>query len=258
MVSQVTPQNVNQYNYYDAVARKYWDRKYFFDTFCFNPVTSKVGGGAATGTAGDNNVLGSGQAIYEWFVIGTQTILAPKIDAFGLNLASQDATAGDGIELCQGIQALSPSSFVIGTDAAFYMQTEFKVEDASGCNPLIVGLRKAAAFDATLANYTDFVSIGIVGTANPNTIKIQTQIATGGVVTTDTTQTWADAATHRLGIYVSAAGVVTYQVDNAAPTATAAYTFANALTVIPFVRFTQAADLSTQASCDWYEVGYQR
>jgi hypothetical protein len=71
---------------------------------------------------------------------------------------------------------------------------------ASGVNPLIIGLRKAQAFNATLSTYTDFVSIGVVGTANPNTIKLQTQIATGGVVTTDTTQTWADNETHSLSI----------------------------------------------------------
>jgi hypothetical protein len=255
----ITPSNVNNYDYFEAVGRRYWDTKYFFDTFDSNPVTSAVGGGAATGVAGDNNALVSRLGnIYEWFVIGTQTILAPKIDSFGLNLASQDATAGDGIELCQGILSNCPAAFVIGTDQAFAFRATFKVQDASGCNPLIIGLRKAAAFDATLSNYTDFVSIGIVGTANPNTIKIQTQIATGGVVTTDTTQTWADGATHSLAILVDENGVVTYQLDSAEPTVVAAYTFADALQVIPFIRFTQAADITTQASCGWYELGYQQ
>lgn len=255
----ITPLNVDDYSYSEAVGRRYWDMKYFYDSFDSNPATSKVGGGAATGTAGDNNVLASRVGnIYEWYVIGTQTILAPKIDAFGLNLASQDATAGDGIELCQGVLANCPAGFTIGTDEAFMFRTSFKVEDASGCNPLIIGFRKAAAFNATLSSYTDFASIGIVGTADPNTIKIQTNLANAGVVTTDTTQTWADGATHRLAILVSKLGVVSYQIDDAAPVVTAAYTFANGTFVVPFVRFTQAADITTQASMNVYEIGYQQ
>lgn len=256
-MSVITPSNVSNYDYPEAVGRRYWDTKYFFDQFDANPVTSAVGGGAATGTAGDNNALVSRCGnMYEWFVIGTQTILAPKIDAFGLNLASQDATAGDGIELCQGVQDISPAAFIIGTSKAFMFRTQFKVEDASGCNPLIIGFRKAAAFNATLSNYTDFVSIGISGTAGD--IQTQTQIASGGVVTTDTTQNWADGETHRLAVLVDENGVVSYQIDDAPPVVVASYTFANGTVVVPFIRFTMAADLTTQASINWYEIGYQQ
>lgn len=251
-----TPSVIHQYQYSDSINRRYWDQDYFLDTFQLQPITAKVGGGAATGTAGDNNVLYTPFNGFEWNVIGTQTILAPSLDAFGLNLV-QDQTSGDGIELGMGVTALSPSSFIVGTDRAFFFRMTFKVQDASGCNPLIIGFRKAQAFDATLANYTDFASIGIVGTANPNTIKIQTQIGTAGVVVTDTTQTWADGETHTLTVLVSATGVVTYQVDWLPPTVVAAYTFTSGLTVIPFVRFTQAADVTSQASTNWYEVGYQ-
>ena len=251
-----TPTVINQWRWSDAIPREIWDGKYFFDNFNQQPVTAKVGGGAATGTAGDNNVLFTNKNAFEWNVIGTQTILAPSLDTFGLNLV-QDNTASDGIELSQGVTSLSPASFIIGTDAAFFMKVTFKVEDASGTNPLIIGFRKAAAFNATLSSYTDFVSIGIVGTSNPNLIKIQTQIGSGGVVATDTTQTWADAAVHTLEIMVSATGVVTYQIDDAAPTVTAAYTFTSGLTVVPFVRFVEAADVTTYASTNYYEVGYQ-
>lgn len=251
-----TPSVIKQYQYPDAINRRVWDQKYLFDNFQLQPISAKVAGGAATGTAGDNNVLFTANAQYEWFVIGTQTILAPALDTFGLNLV-QDAVSGDGIELLVGQTALSPFAFIIGSDAAFFMTFVFKVQDASGVNPGIIGFRKAQAFDATLANYTDFATIGIVGTANPNTLQIQTQIATGGVVTTNTTQTVADGATTALTVKVSAAGVVTYQINYAAPTVTAAYTFANALTVVPFVRFTEAADVTTQFSTNYLEIGYQ-
>ena len=252
-----TPSVIRNYSYSDAISRRVWDSKYFLDQFTVQPITAAVGGGAATGVAGDNNVLYTRSGSYEWFVIGTQTILAPKLDTFGLNLVQDAAVAGDGMEFILGQTALCPAAFIIGTDAAFYMKCQFQVQDASGTNPLFIGFRKAQAFDATLANYTDFVTIGIVGTANPNTIQIQTQIGTAGVVTTNTTQTWADGAAHYISIFVSSTGVVTYQIDGQAPTVTAAYTFTNALTVVPFIRFTQAADLTTQAAINWLEVGYQ-
>lgn len=254
MSSQVTPNNVIDYNFFDAINRTYWDQRYSFDNFAVNPVTSKVGGGAATGTAGDNNAMVTRFGLFEWFVIGTQTILAPSLDSFGLNLVQDAAAGGDGIELCQGVTTLSRANFLVGTDKPFYMRCEFKVQDASGCNPLIIGLRKVQGFDATLANYTDFVSIGIVGTAGH--LQIQTQKSTGGVVTTDTTQIVADGGVFRVAIYVEQDGSVTYTVNDSAPTVTAAYTFTTGLNVIPFVRFTQSADLTTQASCDWYEIGF--
>jgi len=168
-----TPSVIKQYQYSDVINRRYWDNKYWFDNFQVNPVTAAVGGGAATGTAGDNNVLYSAVGQYEWFVIGTQTILAPKLDTFGLNLV-QDNTAGDGIELCMGQTALSPMAFTIGSSAAFFLQANFQVQDVSGANPLFIGFRKVQAFNATLSSYTDFVSIGIVGTAGD--VQLQTQL----------------------------------------------------------------------------------
>jgi hypothetical protein len=197
--------------------------------------------------------------MYRWYVIGTQTILAPVLDTagLGLNLVQDAAAGGDGLELCVGNPLYSPMAFTIGTDAAFFIQGSFITQDASGTDPLIIGFRRAAAYNATLANYTDFATIGLVGTANPNTIFITTQLNTGGVVSTNTTQTVADATRVQFKVSVSAAGVVTYQVNYAAPTVTAAFTFDSGDVVIPFVRFTQAADLATYASCNLLECGFQ-
>lgn len=249
-----TPSVIKQYQYSDSINRREWDQNYWFDNFAVNPVTSKVGGGAATGTAGDQNVLYTAFGQYEWNVIGTQTILAPSLDSFGLNLV-QDNTSGDGIELCMGQTALSPMHFTTNEDAAFFLQTVFKVEDVSGTNPLIIGFRKVQAFNATLSSYTDFVSIGIVGTAAK--IQLQTQLNTGGVVTTDTTQTVSDGVAFQLGIKVSSTGVVTYQLNYQEPTVIAAFQFDPDDVVIPFIRFTEAADITTQASCNYLECGFQ-
>lgn len=249
-----TPSVISQYQYPQSINRRYWDNKYLFDNFQVNPITAKVAGGAATGTAGDLNVLYSAFGQYEWNVIGTQTILAPSLDAYGLNLV-QDNTSGDGIELCMGQSAISPMAFTVGSDAAFFLQAVFKVQDVSGANPLIIGFRKVQAFDATLANYTDFVSIGIVGTAGD--IQLQTQLNTGGVVTTDTTQNASDGVSFQLEIMISSTGVVTYQYNYATPTVVAAFTFDSGDVVIPFIRFTEAADITTQAATNYLECGFQ-
>jgi hypothetical protein len=248
-----TPSVISQYQYPQSINRRYWDSRYLFDDFTVNPVTSKVGGGAATGTAGDNNVLYTQFGQYEWNVIGTQTILAPSLDTFGLNLV-QDNTAGDGIELCCGQTALCPYAFTVGSDAAFFMQSVFKVQDVSGINPLLIGFRAVAAFNATLSSYTDFATIGIVGTAAK--VQLQTQKATAGVTTTDTTQTATDGATIQFKVSVDANGAVTYQYNYGVPTVVAAFSFNAGTVLIPFIRSVEAADITTQASCNYLEVGF--
>ena len=250
-----TPSVIKQYQFSDAINRRYWDNNYWFDNFKVNPITAAVGGGAATGVAGDNNVLYTQFGAYEWNVIGTQTILAPKLDTFGLNLVQDAAVAGDGSELCMGQTSLSPCAFTVGSDAAFFMEAVFKVQDVSGVNPLIIGFRKAQAFDATLANYTDFAAIGIVGVAAK--IQTETQLATGGVVTTDSTQVATDGTVFQLKVKVSALGVVTYEYNYAVPTVVAAFTFAPGTVVIPFIRQVQAADLTTQVATNFLQVGFQ-
>ena len=253
-----TPTVINQWRYSDAINRRYWDNQYFFDNFSTMPVyAGNTGSGLPTGTAGDLNSLQTGFSNFQWNVIGTQTLVAPSWSStLGLNLA-QDATASDGMELSAGFSSTTRFQYTVGTDNAFFLKGQFKANDASGCNPLIIGFRKLAAFDATLSNYTDFVSIGVVGTANPNTIKIQTQLASGGVTTTDTTQTLADNTLITFEIDVSSTGVVTYKINGSAPTATAAFTFAAGTIVVPFVRFTQAADVSENVNCNYLECGFQ-
>lgn len=146
-----------------------------------------------------------------------------------------------GSEITMGQTALSPSAFTTGEQPAFFLQAVFKIATASGCNPLLIGFRKAQAFNASLASYTDFVSIGIVGTTGH--VQLQTQLASGGLVTTDTTNI--------------ATGVVTYQYNYQAPIVVAAFTFNPGTVVIPFIRFTEGATPTTQASCNYLERGFQ-
>ena len=58
---------------------------------------------------------------------------------------------------------------------------------------------------------------------------METQIASAGVVTTDTTQLAVDATMFQVTVLVDAFGNVTYQINGSAPTVVAAtqYQFAN-------------------------------
>ena len=248
-----TPSVINQFRYSDSINRRYWDENYWFDTFQVQPVTSAVGGGAATGTAGDNNVLFTQFGQYEWNVIGTQETLAPSLDAFGLNLV-QDVESTSGIELCTGQTLLSPNTFTVG-GPAFFFQCVFSVATVAGVDPLIIGLRKVQAFDATLANYTDFAAIGLSGGAGD--IEMLTQVDTGGVTTTDSTQDATDGDVMQFAIRVDSSGNVTYQYNYLPPTVVAAFQFEAGDILIPFIRSTQSATTTTQASCNYFEIGFQ-
>lgn len=231
-----------------------------YTQFLHEPITSKRAGGAATGSAGDRNVMlvpgvGNSPAVpFEWTVIGTQTILTPVLTANGLDIG-MDQTSGDGLEITQGITARSPFSFVVGTDRAFFLSVKVKVEDASGVNPLLVGFRKSEAFATDWNDYNDLAAIGIQGTSNPNLIKLATILTNAATVVTDTTNTWADAAEKTLRVQVSSDGVVTYQIDGSAPTTVAAYTFTNGLTLVPFLRMVNAADVGGTVELSEWDCG---
>ncbi len=249
-----SPTVIDKWHFSDAIARAVWDEHYFFDNFKFQPISAAVGGGAATGVAGDTNVLYTQLNAWQWNVIGTQTILAPKNDTFGLNLV-QDQTAGDGIELCLGQDANNPATYIVGTDRAISFEAVFKVEDVSGVNPLIIGLRKVQAFDSNIANYTDFVALGIVGTTEK--YQTETQKTTGGVITTDTTQLAVDGATFSLKINVSSTGVVTYFINSVPVTVSVPYTFTTGLQIMPFIRSVEAANISSEAAINFFSLGTQ-
>lgn len=227
------------------------------EQFMFDPVSvGRLGVGAAVGTTGSRNLMRFPGTMFEYHIKGTQTILSPVLTAVGLDIG-MDQTAADGIEMTHGITARNPVAFTVGTDAAFYVAATIKVEDASGANPLVIGFRKAEAYQATVAAYADYAAIGIIGTANPNTIFLTTEAAGGGNTDTDTTMTWADGATKQLKVKVSSAGVVTYEVNNAAPTAVAAFSFTAADVVVPFLFFLNAADVAGLVEITNWEVGLQ-
>jgi len=227
------------------------DLRTSYDTFANNPVVSKVGGGAASGTQGDVNALLLANAAFEYFIIGTQTILAPVLTATGLDVG-MDQTNGDGVELTQGITARSKVAFTVGTDA-FYGRCKFSVADVSGVAECAFGFRTAEAYALAIDDYNNMAVLNMQGGA----INIETIDDNAATTTTDTTDTWADGATHILEVYVSAARAVTYKIDGVPPTVTAAFSFDAGDVVVPFFHFKHGSDVAGAVIIQEWEVGLQ-
>lgn len=230
-------------------------------TFSQSPVVQSNAntGAVPSGATGDVNIISLQDGIVmEEFVMGAgQTIIAPRMDANGL-LVSGDLTATEGYEYNFGAaRANSRHAYTIGTSPAFYLEWRFRIADVSGLEPCYIGFRKVQANDATITNYTDFVAYGPNDGIAPGDCAISTQIGSGGLVNTDTNDTFADGSTHTLRIYVSAAGVVTFERDGVAPTVTQAYTFTNGLVVAPFFR--HLFNAAAPGVINWVsmEVGFQ-
>ena len=193
--------------------------------------------------------------------IGTQTLLGPALATTGLNVAG-DQTNNDGWEL-RGVSSLAEGVldkdyFKVGTSAAFFFKVKFSIADVSGIDDLRCGFaQKDEAFTATTDNYTDAAWMSVI----TGDIKTQTILANAATIATDLTAPssgdWADGASHTFKILVSSAGVVTYELDDTAPTGAVAYTFADELLVTPmwFHRF----DATSPGAIIWetFEFGLQ-
>jgi len=236
----------------DQVKQSYLDRRFTLEEFETNPVTAKIAGGAATGTAGDENVMAFEDNIFEYHILGTQTILAPSLAAGGLNIAMDVANADDGVEISQGITARARSAFVIGTDA-FYFKVTFYLTDVTGTDDCAVGFRTAEAYQAAIDDYNNMAVLNVIS----GNITIETIDDDAGTTTTDTTDDWADLASHTLEVFVNVDGIVTYQIDGVAPTTTAAFTWDDGDTVVPFFYFIHAGDFAEATYLTSWECGLQ-
>jgi len=235
-------------------APRYYE-KYIHEMFKvpFTLANGNVGGGPL-GTAGSINTLLMANGNYFNYVPlgGGQTLLGPIWVNPGLNVAC-DLTDNDGLEINHGVGASSPFLFTVGTDPAFYCRLRFTIADVSGTDDCAFGFRKREANQANVDDYDEAAYLNVIS----GNITIETILNNGATTVTDTTQDWADGGTHSLTVKVSSAGVVTYQVDDAAPTATAAYTFDNAEVVMPFFYFLHATTSPGAITLLEWEVGYQ-
>jgi hypothetical protein len=197
------------------------------------------------------------QGQLEYNIKGTQTITAPQIADFAtgqsaLNIG-MDQTDNDGVELAPGILTSNNLAFKIGSANAFFFRVRFNIPDVSGTDDCAIGFRKCEAYQANIDDYADMAVLNVISGA----IYEETIVGGAATVSTDTTNTWADNATHELKVLVSSTGVVTYQIDNAAPTVTAAYTFTSALYVVPFMFFLHSSDVAGAVDILEWECGFQ-
>lgn len=222
----------------EGIRQDFFDYNYV-NCKCRWPVVGSLkNGGAAAGATGDENILDMGEGvIMEQHILGAgQTIIVPQLTATGLNFAL-DLTDNEGMELCGGILARNALAFTSQTDDPF-IEVTVTLADASGVDPFYVGFRKQEAYQAAIGSYTDYFVLGVEGTANPNKIQFQTNLNAGGAATTDSTDTWADAASKTIRVNVSAAGIATGLIDGVAPTTEpAAFTFDSGDVLTPFIYF---------------------
>jgi hypothetical protein len=126
-----------------------------------------------------------------------------------------------------------------------------------GAAPYVIGFRKSEANNAAFADYTDYVTIGMIAASSTTNIVLATELNAGGQTVTDTTDAWGgDQSTNTLRVLVSAAGVVTYTINGSAPSATAAFTFDNGDVVCPFIRIGHSAS-ATDVALTSLKVGFQ-
>jgi len=243
--------DIKKFSYSDAIHRSYWDSRYQQEDFEVGPVTSKIGGGAAGGTTGDENLLLTPKTCLQYHILGTQTITAPTAIAAGLDIGTMDQATGDGIEINPGVLTSNPFAWKVGEDAAFFIRVRAMITTVAGTDDFAIGFRKQEANQALIDGYADMAAINIIA----GDIKTETIVGGAATVTTDTTDNWADAASKWVELQVSSAGVVSYRIDNAEPTTVVDYTFTDGLTLIPFVYFLQNATQTVSLPITW-ECGF--
>lgn len=231
-----------------------------YDTADSVAVIGTGGAAFASTTTLVHNMHTPAGVIYSLANIGVQTTI-PVMAAAGLDIKGVQTT-GIGTEIFGNFVGATGSPFVVGYDKAFFFRVSITVANASGAAVLVSGFRRAEVNVLSYLNYTEYAAIGaIAGGVATAAINTSTRLASGTVIATDTTNTWADAATKVFEIRVSSAGVVSYLINGAPPTTVAspAFTFTDGVPVIPFVALNQynTSDATGVCTINSWEFGYQ-
>lgn len=210
-----------------------------FTRFDHQPSVSAPNGyGDPTGTTGDiNRAMFRSGLTAQYHVKGTQTLLAPLLDTTGLGLdISQDQTDNDGVEYAFGANN-SYGNFVttIGTDPDPYIKLKFKIVDVSGTDDCCLGFRKVEAFQANVDDYDE----GYWANVNLGTVVVESILNNAATVSTTTSSTWADNATHTIEVRLVGRQPVVY-FDGSVITGLPAFQFDSGEVVLPFFFFLQA------------------
>jgi len=168
-------------------------------------------GAAPAGTA---NVLGwilSPYGSLNHTNIGTQTIVAPVLDATGL-LIDQDDTATEGAHYSANQQTLGVQSFIVG-------KTEFSVSARVVMADVLnshfqLGFRKKAVYAADYNDYTDLASIGTRVSGALGAIATAGILNNAATVNTVSTDVLVNAVSADMVVKVAIDGTVTCLVNN--------------------------------------------
>ena len=162
-----------------------------------------------------------------------QDIDRPAASTTGMDYG-YDQTNNDGIELVYSCTTTKGREgvdrFTVGNQA-FSAEMEFSIATVAGTDVGNFGFRKVEALAADLHAYDEMAGLFPIS----------------GNISIQTIANWADGEIHSLKVLVSKAGAVTYQIDGAAPSTTAAFSFDAGEVVTPFLSFLQASGAQTGA-----------
>lgn len=268
-----TGQSLNSSRDIRAGLRADNNQRYVYETFKgnFTKRVSAANDGEPTGTAGNVNLLIGDRNSFEYHIIGTQTILGPVRTSAGLNLCL-DAENNDGIELTLGneqpegtvisnVAGATRGTFVVGTDPAFAFSFKFSLADVSGADEVMVGFRKAEAYQAVIEDdYDEMAAFNVMS----GDINISTILNAGTTGNTDTTQNWLDTETHTLTVICDSKGALWgtpracyFEIDGAKPTTvpSSVFRFDSGEIVIPFFAYRHDSDVCDTIIAKEWESG---
>lgn len=237
----------------DSLLQSKIDRDYVLEEFETEPISAIKGTGAIPAeTTGTECVMNFGENILESHVLGTQTLLIPRMAAGGLNIAG-DQTNTDGWEICGGILANCKQAFVVGTSPPFFFEAEINIGTVAGTDDCAVGFRKAEAYQANIDDYDEMAALNCIAAD----ITIETILNNGGTASQDTGDDVADGVAVKLKVMVDSAGLVTFTINGAPPTTTATFTFDATEVVVPFIYALNNATLLGTLYVTSWECGIQ-
>ena len=195
--------------------------------------------------------------------IGTQTTVSPISNAAGMDY-SYGNTNNLGVQwaLADPVAKEYHSSgpridrYVVGSDA-FFCELRWSIADVDGADEMAFGFRKVEAFQAAIDDYDEMACLNSIS----GDIKSETILNNGATTTTDLTSPssgdWADGATHKVKVLVSAAGAVTYKLDETTPGAAAAFSFDSGEIITPFFYYLNDSNVAGAVVLQKFKHGRQ-
>jgi hypothetical protein len=222
--------------------------RYWYEPFAQQPLGFGADGYAdPAGTDAMLNMLFTGFNLFQWYNIGTQTIVIPAMTTDGHYDVGFDQTAAEGIEMVFGglystANEHHPRNYLSGTDE-YYARIKVNIEDVSGVD-LFFGFRKSEAYQAALTTYTDVFGLQILGDSSSAAAAVNwvTQLNDATDLTTTALTTLADATSMELEVRVKGR-TARPLVDQAPPSTGATFTVDSADIVFPVLRLLNTTDV---------------